>query len=183
MEQRSDLKKQYETHLTLCVSEFNVLEHVSAWAMSQQLKWTHIVLDAGETPSQPMITFWGCGDLASQKARARQLSFEIPDSVAMCEYFENHVKVLLAEDMDLNVLQQIVIPHGARLSRNVRRTRSDGRHERFITQRIFGGNINASKIQLTNLLAALQQAEYAIIELELELVEFDSYLALDTGWF
>jgi hypothetical protein len=204
MEQRSDFKKQYETHLTLSVSEFSVLEHVSAWAESQQLKWTHIVLDAGETPSQPMITFWGWGELASQKARALQLSFEIarlgalvvrvkiesqlddlceiPDSVARDGYFENHIKVLLAKDMDLNVLSQIVVPHGARLSRNVRRTRSDGRHERFVTQRVFGGHINASKIQFNNLLAALRQAGYAIVELELEFVEFDSHLALDTGW-
>lgn len=52
--------------------------------------------------------------------------------------FETHLKLLLPADADLGRLSRLVEPHRARLSRNARRTREDGRQERFVTQRCSG---------------------------------------------
>lgn len=52
-------------------------------------------------------------------------------------YFEHHVKLLLPDAAagTLVSLTRLLEPHQARLSRNARRQRDDGRHERFATQR------------------------------------------------
>ncbi len=198
------LDKNYETHLTLRVSGSNILSRVAAWAESQQLKWTHIVLDSGDTPSQPMITFWGKGDISSQMARAQRLALDVvsmgasvvrvkietpadsasmtADAITKDGYFENHIKLLLPGDWEQNSLSCMVIPHGARLSRNVRRVRTDGREERFVTQRIYNTDHNSPQCRLDHLVADLRRSQYAIIEIEQEYVVFDSHLALDAGW-
>src|SRR5690606_4851849 len=44
------------------------------WAAEHGLKFTHIELDAGETPSQPMVTYHGHGTLTGELAVARERS-------------------------------------------------------------------------------------------------------------
>lgn len=195
---------EYEAHLTLATSELGVLTSVSEWAESHQLKWTHIVLDGGDTPSQPMMTFWGKGDIVAQLARTQILSDQVgrlgalvvrvkietrADSRCQCftgvankGYFENHVKLILPSDVAMNDLQQLALSHGARLSRNARRVRTDGRQERFVTQRVYDADHATSRMQFERLMVDLQHANHEIVEIEREFVVFDSHLALDSGW-
>ena len=200
---------RYETHLTLADGDAGVTERLRQWAVENKLKWTHILLDAGKSPSQPMITFWGSGSIADQRRRANRVAVEIAlrggrgvrvkieanlenDEVPVSEsdgqrepnrYFEHHVKVLFSDILELNALSQRVVDCGARVSQNIRRRRADGRYERFITQRVFcQGRVHA-KSRLDRLLSILTDAELHVMEIEEEYVVFDSNIDTDSGWF
>lgn len=203
-----ETKNHYETHITLATVDDSVLKRVQDWAETHNLKWTHIVLDGGESPSQPMVTFWGTGTSKDQLERSarfvnelEQLGAEVVrvkteaaienDDVPAAEaendsspqrYFEHHIKLLLAEGADLDQLRTLVEPHAARLSRNARRVRQDDHEERFVTQRLFGTIKQVAQQRLRDLLALLQRNEYEILEIEEEYVVFDSNLDLDKGW-
>jgi len=154
---------RYETHLTLKSSGIEDVAHVGHWAVEHGLKWSLIELASGETPLQPMLTFWGEGSVAEQHDRAMTLvqdvaaqrcsinrikieadvlNSDVPvsddgarnDSTS---YFEHHVKLLLSQTSDLEGLCRSAARHQARLSRNARRERSDGDIERFATQRVY----------------------------------------------
>ncbi|TDD63305.1 hypothetical protein E1263_00925 [Kribbella antibiotica] len=96
-------------------------------------------------------------------------------------YFEHHVKLLLPDEQ-LDPLTTLLAPHHAHLSRNARRQRPDGKHERFVTQRCHQAGRNSSKPRLEALVAALREAGYEILEIEEEYVVLDSHEDLDTGW-
>lgn len=53
------MANHYETHLTLAIASPDTFASIRAWAERHAMKWTHILLDGGLTPSQPMVTFWG----------------------------------------------------------------------------------------------------------------------------
>lgn len=117
------------------------------------------MLDSGDSPLQPMITFWGVDSFETQHRRADLLAHEIvglggmvvrikveadltndevPQSLSEAVarptgYFEHHIKVLLLDSTDLLALRGCALACHARLSRNARRERPDGRTERFIT--------------------------------------------------
>ncbi|MET9662585.1 hypothetical protein, partial [Streptomyces sp. NPDC006510] len=135
------------------------LEH---WAQRNGLKLTRIVLDRGTTPDQPMLSERGRGSLSRQRTAAALRSAELraagfpvvrvkieaapwnediprtADEAAALSpdcHFEHHVKLLLSGEPQLAVARAVAERHGARLSRNARRTTGPGRHERFVTQR------------------------------------------------
>ena len=195
----------YETHLTVAATT-NV-EALEGWAHDHGYKFGHIVLDRGETPSQPMLTRGGRGQLAEQveiaRGAARELGgdgFEVVrvkveaktsnDGVPVTDedahagdptlYFEHHVKVILQNEEQIPVLADAVKAHGARLSRNARRTRSDGCQERFITQRCYHMGRTSAKGELAALLKAIDG--YEVAEIEEEYVLFDDNLSVDSGW-
>ncbi|EFF93985.1 translation initiation factor IF-2 [Streptomyces sp. e14] len=63
----------FETHLTLEPDGGEGgAERVRAWAARHGLKYTHILLDRGRTPNQPMLTWQGRGTLPAQLAEARR---------------------------------------------------------------------------------------------------------------
>lgn len=189
---------QFETHMTLSPIDFAALASVRTWCESQALKWTHIVLDQGRSPSQPMVTFLGSESLAVQLKRAEDLTraiqkqggevvrvkTEVPfdhDHVGS-HYFEHHIKLLLDATCDVDALTAMVVPHAARLSRNARRERADGLLERFVTQRQHHQDRHQASVERDDLLAALTDAGFAILETESEVVLFDSNVELDAGW-
>lgn len=208
----------FETHLTLRAESDAEVASAAVWASGQGLKFTHIRLDRGDAPSQPMVTYHGHGTLTGQRARADRwrarlagagftvvrekhevscVNADVPDTreealaLGPGHYFETHLKLLLPADADLAELSRLVEPHGARLSRNARRTRDDGRQERFVTQRCSGvGRSTAFELYRTladslrahGLDDARDEEEAGIIDTELEFVVYDSALDLDAGW-
>ncbi|NUR49005.1 MAG: nucleotidyl transferase AbiEii/AbiGii toxin family protein [Hamadaea sp.] len=197
----------FEIHLTVGYD----VERAAAVAQRHGAKFAHIMLDRGAQPSQPMITISGTGTLAAQhklvtrwqriiskaglyvfrtKIEGAPWNDGVPDTDDEARrepagrYFEHHVKLLLpdASATRLIELTRLVEPFGARLSRNARRHRDDGRHERFVTQRCFGVGRSGAREQLDALVTALRTRPEEILEVEAEYVFEDSRLTYDDGW-
>lgn len=189
----------FETHLTVAPVDGDRLR---VWARERGAKYTRIVLDRGGTPDQPMVTFTGRGSLVAQqvaavhhvaglrgagftvarvKIEASPYNTDVPvDAGEPGRYFEHHVKLLLADAAEVDRVRAVVIGYGAHLSRNARRGRPDGRHERFVTQRCHDvGRAEAAR-RLAALLEALRG--HHIVETEREYVMVDDFPTLDDGW-
>lgn len=190
------IRGAFEYHVTVSGDDAAAAA-LAAWAGEHGMKFTHIELARGEVRSQPMLTVRGEGSeesvLGEARATARTLREEgfevvrvkleaspfaqgVPAAADGDRYFEHHVKLLLAPGTDESVLADRVIPHGAHLSRNARRTRDDGRSERFVTQRCR----DAAPERLEALTAALRS--YAILSVEREYVVHDDQPSIDAGW-
>ena len=200
---------EFETHITVRPADTAEVERLRAWAAESGLKFTHIILAQGRTPSQPMLTFHNRAPLGRQWAVATTVA----DAVHHCNrfpatrikvemaatsptvpqsndegeaqpperYFEHHVKLLLDDEADMPQLIRVALCHTAHVSRNALRTRDDGRHERFVTQRCFGVGRASAHAALVALVEALE-GTYEIMDVEEEFVMFDSDLTLDAGW-
>ncbi|WP_308402970.1 hypothetical protein [Streptomyces sp. BV286] len=198
----------YETHVTVRCAGAAESERLRCWAAGAGLKLTHIVLARGRVPSQPMVTLAGSPSYAAESARAQEVTAllradgfvplrvkiesspwapEVPREGQPHEeqqYFEHHVKLLLDSGNDLDALAARVVPHGAHLSWNARRTRdgqgAGGRHERFVTQRCRGVDAQGAGRRLERLLSELNGFE--VVGVEREFVLHDSDVSLDDGW-
>ncbi len=168
------------------------------------LKFVHIVLDRGVTASQPMFTGSGRGELDDFRVQTEQwvrglraqgldvirVKIEAaPWSTGVPQhddesanhpgrYFEHHVKLLLTDLEPTDVTEA----HGARLSRNARRVRPDGRSERFLTQRCWSVGRATARGRLDRLLDALHDNSFEVVEVEEEYVVEDDNLDIDAGW-
>lgn len=198
----------FETHLTVPLNDSNSFERLRLWARERNLKFVQIILDRGETLSQPMLTRCGRGKLSVELAAARLLKSELEaadftvkrikieaavwnEDIPQCEsdaaaingYFEHHIKLRLKLNQNLSDLRRLAENHSAHLSRNAfKRTREDGFEERFVTQRCKSvGRVEAQK-QLDQLIVAINSAGYRIIKTEQEFTVYDDNLAIDAGW-
>lgn len=196
----------FEFHITVRAQDAAGL---AAWAGERGVKFTHIVLARGETVSQPMLTVRAGGVLEAVLAEAdamagdlRVAGFEVtrvkvesspfgdgvPATAAEASrqpadrYFEHHLKLLLAPDADEVALAELVVPHGAHLSRNARRVREDGCAERFVTQRCHRVGADTAVGKLERLVAAVRGAGYEMVGVEREYVVYDSRPSVDAGW-
>lgn len=197
----------FETHLTVQAGSDH--KSLQVWAASQDLKFTHIVLNRGAIPSQPMFTFHGDGTLADQLAKARGIAKQlqrlggvvnrikvevglnhptVPESdgemadLDETHYFEFHIKLLLDSDANLAVIERLAEQHAAHLSKNAFRERTDCRQERFLTQRSYRVGCSEAVRRFEVLKACLDSAGYEILEVEREFVVFDDNLEIDRGW-
>ena len=68
-----DLSEQLETHITVCLDKDHDLETLKAFGENHQLKCLHIVLDRGQTASQPMLSRRGSQSLPIELAAAHDL--------------------------------------------------------------------------------------------------------------
>ncbi|WP_344128443.1 nucleotidyl transferase AbiEii/AbiGii toxin family protein [Luedemannella flava] len=203
-----DVSGDFEIHITAPSHE---AEKLAEFADRHGVTFVHILLDRGAQVSQPMLSLTGSGTLDEQRILARswydrlrqagmhpcRIKVEaapwcagVPrsDDDAAAEptgrYFEHHVKVLLPELSveDLTAITDLVAPHGARLSRNARRQRPDGRHERFVNQRCLGVGLATARRRLDDLVTTLRAAGHEILQAEQEYVVSDDHLSLDNGW-
>jgi len=199
----------FEIHWTVRMDGSQQLSALQMWAAERDLKCTHIVLERGQTPSQPMLTRHARGTLAGIiddsrgmadamraagfdvsriKAEVATDSRDVPQTESDAakrgpqHYFEHHVKLLLPRSADMGPIIAAVKPHGAHVSRNALRARADGRQERFVTQRCYRVSKATARGKLDALLATLRDQTFEIIDLEEEYVVFDSNTALDAGW-
>jgi hypothetical protein len=204
-----DFAGEFESHLTVRTADNAGLDELRTWAVARGLKFLHIVLDRGRTPSQPMVTRRARGTLIDQRTVAADLARQLagrgldvvrtkieaapwnrdvpeadPDAVARHagRYFEHHVKLALDPVADVAALADIAGRHAAHLSRNALRDRADGRRERFVTQRCFRVGRGTARRRLDDLLAALAVEGYVPLSVEQEFVVYDSDLAVDAGW-
>jgi hypothetical protein len=199
----------FETHVTLAAPPRGGIGELAMFASGRGIKLAHIILDRGSTPSQPMLTLSGRGSLAEQvqvagslardlagagfrvarvKAEASPWNEAVPadDGAAArlgdAMYFEHHLKLVLDYDPGNGPLPALLGLFGARLSRNARRRRADGRAEWFATQRCYRAGLQAAGARLDTLVSALTQAGLAPVEVEREFVVYDNAPSVDDGW-
>lgn len=208
---------ELETHVTVRLSDPAEVEKLRAWGAARGLKCVHIVLDAGRTPSQPMLTRRRRGQASEERAWAEELACALAsegfqatrikveaapwcagvpqsDAEAVADRppeacFEHHLKLLLEPEAELGPLENLTRSRGAHLSRNALKTRSDGRTERFVTQRCYAVGRPAAARRLAELQAELEalfaadpSRDRRILDVEEEYVVYDSRLDLDSGW-
>ncbi|MRH93071.1 hypothetical protein GFY24_37590 [Nocardia sp. SYP-A9097] len=199
----------FEAHLTVRVADETSLTALERHAVAQDLKFTHIRLARGRVRDQPMLTARYSGTFSSVRDSVAELvarmtgagfpllrtkiestpwTIGVPatDTAAVAlgssYYFEHHVKLLLATDVDSALLTAIAIAHAAYLSANARRVRSDRRAERFVTQRCRAVGEPTAAARLAALSADLAGGPYEILSVEREFVVFDSDESVDAGW-
>jgi hypothetical protein len=204
-----EFEGEFETHVTVRVEGPSEVDALRLWAADRRLKFHHIVLDRGLTPSQPMVGGRGRGGLSGELVAAAELcrslaadgfvvtrvkleaspaNRDVPGSDAEAvdrhpgRYFEHHVKLALGPDADVPRLAALAQEHAAHLSRNALRVRADGLRERFVTQRCYGVGRPAAHERLTALLAALAEGGYPVLSVEEEYVVHDSDPSVDAGW-
>jgi len=199
----------FETHLTVAARSTADAARLSVWACGRGLKFTHIVLDRGLTPSQPMVTGHARGRLAGQIVEAREIAAALageglaasrikievaPDNADVPQsdkqaasqpadrYFEHHLKLLLPREADIDRISTIASPAGGHVSRNALKRRGDGRQERFVTQRCYGVGRDRAEAQFSRLFHTLRSGGVEIVDAEREYVVYDDNLAADAGW-
>jgi hypothetical protein len=202
-----EFEGEFEVHITVRLDGARDLGSLQGWAAGRGLSCTHIVLEQGAVASQPMLNWRARGrlseELAAAEAVGRQLAadgFEVrrikveagpgnrgvpqtdADAGDEDRYFEHHVKLALAPDVELAALIALACEHGAHVSRNVLRVRDDARHERFVTQRCGAVGRTRARVMLEALLDALRRAGYEMLDVEEEFVVFDSNAEVDAGW-
>lgn len=203
-----EFKGELETHITVSLAAPQTIEQLQEWSRIHGLKCIQIVLDRGETVSQPMVSRRAFSTFSKELKKADELKdilsangfpvirikIEIPptnEGVPHSQnetkdnansYFENHIKLLLDTVSDKSGLEKIAERHSAHLSRNALRKRKDGFEERFVTQRCWSvGRIEAFD-QFNVLLNELLNSNYTVLETENEYVIYDSNLEIDKGW-
>jgi hypothetical protein len=192
------IRGDFEYHVTVS-DDAAAAAALAVWARARDVKFTHIVLARGEMPSQPMLTVRVAGtivsvleeasllagglrgsgfDVVRVKLEASPFAEGVPSTAEDGCYFEHHIKLLLPPDADESALVDVVTPHGAHLSRNVRRIREDGNSERFVTQRCHAAAVD----RLGALTEDLRAALYNILSVEREYVVYDDRPSVDAGW-
>ncbi|MFE3448938.1 hypothetical protein ACFXJ8_08355 [Nonomuraea sp. NPDC059194] len=195
------LRGVFDIHLTVAASDDS--DRLGRWARANGMMFTHIVLARGRIASQPMITLAGRGTLGEQRVAAAECAAKLAaegftvvrvkieaapwnddvpqDDVVMSgRYFEHHIKILARDDVIL--LEELAQAHSAHVSRNARRTREDGSHERFVTQRCRGVGLPTARRRFEALLEALDAGGFAVLEAEQEFVVCDDNPEIDHGW-
>jgi hypothetical protein len=202
-----DFRGEFEIHLTIATER--PVELLRNWAAARHLKFSHILLDAGQTPSQPMVTVESRGTQAEARGIAAKIASDmaasgftvvrtkieasprnvgVPQTASQVEqsppgaHFEHHVKILLPVTADVAALRDLTRSQGGHLSLNARRMREGSAQERFVTQRCYGVSLKDARRQLARLLRALRTAPVDLLEVEQEYVVFDSHVDLDRGW-
>ncbi|MCQ8772445.1 hypothetical protein [Streptomyces telluris] len=200
----------FEAHLTVRPSTTAGADQaLQRYAADHGMKFTDILLDRGRTPSQPMLTLRRSGALPDVRAavedaargldgagftvvrtkiEAAPWADGVPETdteaaaLGSRYYFEHHLKLLLAPGTDLVVPARLAAAHCAHLSRNARRVRTDGRAERFVTQRCRAVGRRTAGARLDALVAAVRAGGYTVVSEEREFVVHDSDESLDAGW-
>jgi len=171
------------------------------------VKHIQIELAAGEHASQPMTATVHRGELREVQDEVHALGralvadgFEVvrtkiealprnrdlpeTDAAAAAEpgrYFEYHLKVVVPPG-EIEPLRAAASAHGARLSRNARRVRADGSHERYLTLRLPGLGRASADARFAALEATIEALPVTIGRRVREYTVYDSNLALDGGW-
>ncbi|MEU4208656.1 hypothetical protein AB0F13_01410 [Streptomyces sp. NPDC026206] len=199
----------FEAHVTVRATAPDEVSAIERYAAARSVKFAHIVLNRGRTPSQPMLTLRSSGALPAVreavagvvrgvrdagfavvrvKIEAAPWAEGVPESdeaaVALGAgyYFEHHIKLLLPSGADVAALARLATGHSAHLSRNARRVRADGRAERFVTQRCHAVGRRTAGARLDALVAAVRADGYDMASVEREFVVHDSDESLDAGW-
>ena len=97
-------------------------------------------------------------------------------------YFEFHVEAILSASENLEVLKKYCLQHNAHLSKNAFKKLIDGKHERFITMRIYGLGYKSAQTRFDNLILYLKSKGFKLSQQQREYTVYDTNLNLDNGW-
>lgn len=193
---RPEIHGDFEIHLTA-----NPEADLAPVAARHGLKATHIQLDRGEHPRQPMLTYHASGFQSAVVAEAHAVAgrlgaeglpvvrvkveaLAVNPSVPQADgedaggYFECHLRVVV--DGRSAELGELAVRHGAHLSRNPAKT--SGLERRFVTSRAHSVAAATALRRFDELQTALEEAGFTIDKAEREYVLHDSHLELDRGW-
>ncbi|MBK9033011.1 MAG: hypothetical protein IPL61_17365 [Myxococcales bacterium] len=179
-------------------------------ALCDQLGVKHLAIElaAGAVVTQPMTATVHRGTLREVQDQVHELAraivaggFEVvrtkiealprnrdipeTDAAAAAEparYFEYHLKLVIAPALELAAIAEVAAAHEARLSRNARRVRADGSHERYLTLRLPGLGRASADARFAALEAAVAALPVTVTRRVREYTVYDSNLALDHGW-
>lgn len=207
MSERScDREDEFEIHLTIAARTEGDTDRAARFAHANGIKFAHIVLPRGASPSQPMLSWRARGafetqvrsaaavadalraadiDVVRTKIEAAPTNPDVPQFGACVRpehYLECHCKCLLDERADVEALAALVMAHGGHLSRNARRVRADGCQERFATLRRRDGGVDGIAHDAMALREAMTPYVREVLSSEIEYVVYDSNLAIDAGW-
>jgi hypothetical protein len=182
--------ERFEIHLTLDADSARVhADALCRFAEARGFSLLEIELPRGAYPSQPMLGWRSAGSLVSCLMATGDVSppfgEDVPRENERCApgtYFESHVKLLLGCETAVHGVSSVALAHGAHMSRNARRTRTDGLQERFVTLRTHSGGLPEIARRTRELRAALAPEVHALLESEIEFVLHDSNHGLDAGW-
>jgi inosine/xanthosine triphosphate pyrophosphatase family protein len=198
----------FEAHVTVAPGDPEYVERFTTICDQLAVKAVVIELPRGETRSQPMTASYHHGSLQAVLAEVHELARQIAaqelevtrvkleavgknpmtpqtDAAARAapnNYFEYHVKLLLGPDDDLAAIEAACLAHGAHLSRNARKLRTDGLAERFVTQRVYGLGRPGAELEFAALLEQLRPLELRYGQRIREYTVYDSNAAVDRGW-
>ncbi len=205
-ERSCDREDEFEIHLTIAARIEGDTDRAARFAQTHGIKFTHISLPRGVSPSQPMLSWRARGALESQVRAAGKVADDLREAgidvvrmkieaaptnhgvpqfgacVRPEHYFECHCKFLLDERADIEALATVVMTHGGHLSRNARRVRTDGCQERFATLRRRDGGVEGIARDAKALRDALMPHVRQLLSSEIEYVVYDSNLTIDAGW-
>lgn len=200
---------ELETHLTVSLKGTESIRELQKLAEIHNLKCLHIILERGDTTSQPMLTWRAQGGLTSQTEKAQNLkeiisaagfpvirtkieaapwNEDVPQTESELQkqsdgrYFESHIRILLDLQAKNRRIKEIAERHSAHFSRNAFREPQNGFEERFVTQRNWNVWYSESNRKLNDLLNEIKNSGYTVIDVEEEFVVFDSNLEIDRGW-
>jgi inosine/xanthosine triphosphate pyrophosphatase family protein len=197
----------FEAHVTVrCAAE----DGPRFAALCDQLGVKHIAIElaSGEVTTQPMTASVHRGELRAVQDQVHDLArailaggFEVvrskiealprnrdipeTDAAAGAEpgrYFEYHLKLVIPAAVDLAQIAAAAAAHGGWMSRNARRQRTDGGHERYVTLRLPGLGRASADARFAALEAAMAAQPVAITRRVREYTVYDSNVALDRGW-
>jgi hypothetical protein len=199
----------YEAHVTVSLGRAEHPDAFRALCSRLGVKCVVIELPHGQVQTQPMTSSYHRGsvqqaarEVANLAGALREAGFAVnrvkmeavttnsgvPQSdeearaMPASNYFEFHVKALLPAEVDVEQLRALCERHDAHLSRNALKKDTDGRQERFLTQRAYGvGRVNA-EARFERLLSALEEAGHALGTRLREYSIFDSNARVDAGW-
>ncbi|MEM9927493.1 MAG: hypothetical protein AAF915_27780 [Cyanobacteria bacterium P01_D01_bin.50] len=199
----------FEAHITVKADNLTVREKFNLLCQNLNLKCVVIELPEGVTPSQPMTASYHHGGLKNVlqeinaiakiiskrdfeitriKIEAMVSNRDIPISdieaqkLPKSNYFEFHVKVILSEYKNLEMLRKYCLQHDAHLSANAFKKLVDGKQQRFITMRVYGVGYKSAQKRFDNLLTLLKAKGFQLSQQQREYTVYDSNLSLDTGW-
>lgn len=165
------------------------------------LKATHIELDRGEHPRQPMLTYHASGSAREAIAGAHAVAGRLAaDGLAVVRikveadaadphlpqsdredpegYFEGHLRVVVGTRVE--ELRELAVRYGAHLSRTP--AKISGPCRRFVTRRVHDAGAPTALRLFARLRTAVEAAGFDIDKDEREYVLYDTRLGLDAGW-
>jgi len=197
----------FEAHVTVRCAATDAAAFA---ALCDRLGVKHIAIElpTGDVVSQPMTATVHRGELREVQEQVHALAraivaggFEVvrtkiealprnrdlpqTDAAAAAEpgrYFEYHLKLIIPPHVELATIAATAARHDARLSRNARRQRADGSHERYLTLRLPGLGQPSADARFAALTAAVEALPVTITRRVREYTVYDSNLALDRGW-
>ncbi|MER7735764.1 hypothetical protein ABTX80_33270 [Streptomyces erythrochromogenes] len=186
--------REYETHVTVRCADAAEPVRLNTWAAARELEVTHVEPERGRAVWRPVLTLPDRTGHERLVPRLRADGFD-PVRVEVTTvpwtrdlpgpgggHFEHHLPVLLPADFDRTALEALAAPHGAHLSRSVRRVGGGYWQVRCVSQRWSGAaGAAGAGAAFDALVRELDSAGYEVDTGKRQFVLYDRDLSVDDG--